>query len=74
MTQRLKKSSQGSLHFPALTLCHVCDAEFLGWVSLAISPSPDQNAAVFFFSPPWLETEVKEIKMGHKVLLNFCLC
>lgn len=34
---------------------------------------PDQNATVTFLGPPWLEAEVKEIRMGHKVLLNFCV-
>lgn len=74
MSQRLKKSRQGSLHFPAPTLYHTCDAEFLGWVSLTISPSPDQNATIIFLAPSWLEAEVKEIRMGHKVLLTLCLC
>lgn len=34
---------------------------------------PDQNATMTFFGPPWLEAEVKEIRMGHRVLLNFCV-
>lgn len=73
MSQRLKKCHQCSLHFPPLTLCHMCDAEFLGWVFLTIFLSPDQNANIVFLASPWLEAEVKEIRMGHKVLLNFSL-
>lgn len=66
-----KKKSHQCFHFHALTLCHTCDTEFLEWVSLTTSPSPDLNANSTFMASHWLDAELKEIKIRHKVLLKF---
>lgn len=62
-----KKSSQGSLSFPPLSLYHTYGAEFLGRLFLT------RMQLSYFWVPPWLEAEMKEIRMGHRVLLNVCI-
>lgn len=55
-----KKSQLCSLHFPTLTLCLIYNVEFLEWVSLTVSPSPDLNVSSTFVSPHWLEAKLRK--------------